>query len=124
MPVADEVLSEDFEPGGTPSYMSMEAVQRSVGSGGHFDLRAADAYGAGATLFQLLTGRLPIEVSEEELRVDDELEHHARMLAWERRLLSRVRPALRSCHAMPWSPASDAVLGRRADVCLIIRELC
>jgi hypothetical protein len=78
-------------------------MQHSIGTCSGVDLRLADAYSAGATLFELLTGRLPIELSDEEWRTERELEDHARMAAWEQRLLRRVRlPLPHSSHALTY----------------------
>ncbi len=56
---------------GTAVYSSLEAVQNfsdeeGGGGGGGFDLQRDDSYAAGATLFELLTGELPVVVAEED----------------------------------------------------------
>lgn len=62
-------------------YACLEAVQCSEDC----DLALADAYGAGATLFHLLTGNEPVSVDrEEEFLAGDTL------VAWEAALLRRV----------------------------------
>ena len=62
-------------------YACLEAVQCSEDC----DLALADAYGAGATLFQLLTGNEPVSVDrEEEFLAGDSLD------AWRAALLRRV----------------------------------
>jgi hypothetical protein len=92
LPIADEPLPKDWQPVGTLPYSCLEAVQHSTGTGGGLDLRLADAYSAGATLFELLTGRLPVEISDEDRHREDQLDDIARISAWEQRLLRRVRP--------------------------------
>ena len=66
-PAAGTVL----KPGeflGTAAYSSLEALQHYLDQegGGGFDLQRNDSYAAGVTLFELLTGALPVVVAEEE----------------------------------------------------------
>ena len=79
---ADEL--EGF--GSTTSYACLEAVRCGTGTVGGCDLRLADAYGVGVTLYYLLTGRLPVTVD----RAAEKAAPNS-LTVWEEALLSRVR---------------------------------
>ena len=72
--IAADAALEAGELIGTAAYSSLEALQNARddgcgdggGGGGGFDLPCNDAYAAGVTLLQLLTGSLPVAVAEEE----------------------------------------------------------
>ncbi len=80
-PVAGAVL----KPGeflGTAAYTCLEALQHYIhgeSGDGAFDLQRADRYSAGATLFELLTGELPVMVLEDEYEL---LAYEAAILRW------------------------------------------
>ena len=73
---------------GTAAYACLEAVQCSKDC----DLRLADAYGAGATLFELLTGFEAVAVDREEALLAG-----GSLQAWEAALLRRVSATELSC---------------------------
>ena len=84
---------------GTVVYSSLEALQHLLGrkgGGGGFDLQRADSYSAGATLFQLLTGKLPLVVPDEEEEYPL-LACEAAILQWV--LARRVRSSVAACGA-------------------------
>lgn len=75
----------------TPAYACLEAVQLAPGPAARFDLALAGAYSVGVTLYELLTGALPVTVTAEEPEATG-----GSLLDWEAALLWRVRD-LQAC---------------------------
>ena len=78
---------------GNPAYACPEAL-RNGRTGKRYDLALADSYSVGATLFQLLTGELPVRAPREGAALAGaswSLRWDQRLLRWERCLLERVR---------------------------------
>ena len=67
---------------GTPHYASLEALQHCMDGGDGFDLHRSDVYSAGATLFELLMGELPVKVPKAKQYV---------LPAYEKAILHSVR---------------------------------
>ena len=86
---------------GTAAYSSLEALQHVIhaeGGAGGFDLQRNDSYSAGAMLFHLLTGALPVVLPEEEEYelIYELLAHEAAILRWV--LARRIRTAAAAAH--------------------------
>ena len=89
MPAAE---SEWPEFQGNPAFAAPEAL-RNGRTGKHYSTALADAYSVGVTLFQLLTGQLPVRAmcaSADKSGGDESRRWKRRLRRWEHALLEKV----------------------------------
>ena len=87
-------MSEWPEFQGNPAYASLQALRNGL-TCKQYSLPLADAYSLGVTLFQLLTGELPVRAMracvDETAAGDERRRWKRRLRRWEQALMEKVR---------------------------------